>query len=214
MRREGRGAAALLIAALLSVGCFQRRAGNDTASQDSTGESKLAVKTEPAPKKAKPKAEPKAEPGEGEEEAEPVRTAKAKPRTAPPPTPEPPPRPAEPARRPPASDHPVPWEGELTSFRARLSAADHKASDGFPLKAVGMIIQQDRANYHRFAKRDAEDTSDDVFADQQARAKLANAEIAGQPDLLKEVLNGAPLVDVHVFSGARGYRLELAWARH
>lgn len=60
-------------------------------------------------------------------------------------------------------------EEPLDSYTARLSSEDHFNSDGSRLKSAADIIRQDRANYHKFKIRDAEDQGDSFFDDVDSR---------------------------------------------
>jgi hypothetical protein len=51
----------------------------------------------------------------------------------------------------------------VVSYHARLSEQDHFSTDGKRLESVAAILSQDRANYHRFHKRDTNDQSDPFF---------------------------------------------------
>ena len=44
--------------------------------------------------------------------------------------------------------------GPLGHYNARLSARDHYNSNGERLRTVAAILRQDRANFHRFNRRD------------------------------------------------------------
>ena len=60
----------------------------------------------------------------------------------------------------------------IGSYVARLSEADHFNSSGQRLTSAAAIIRQDRANFHRFGIKDAQDEGDDFFADEGNRAAL------------------------------------------
>ena len=49
------------------------------------------------------------------------------------------------------------------TYVARLSAKDHFNSSGGRLDSAAAIIRQDRANFHKFGRRDAEDELDYSF---------------------------------------------------
>jgi hypothetical protein len=138
--------------------------------------------------------------------------------SAPAPTPMPTPIPTPPppsASAPPAAASsaaapaPSPKPGALLGYRARLSEVDHKASDGLRLENAGIILQQDRANFHKLGKADAEDQPDRVFASLDERRKLAAARIDAPADVLTQVVQGTPLVFLNVFSAGKGYRVEI-----
>jgi hypothetical protein len=92
------------------------------------------------------------------------------------------------------------------SYTARLGPADHFNSIGARLTSAAAIIRQDRANYHQFAKRDAEDEGDRFFASLENRATLERMLEKGQstPGVLAEIVNGTPLVEVQICRGSRG----------
>jgi hypothetical protein len=84
-------------------------------------------------------------------------------------------------------------------FSARLSVEDHHNSAGKKLTSVAAIIQQDRANYHKFNKRDPEDESDGgMFLSAKARAKLGTdlAKVKISKSLRKKILEGTPIIYV------------------
>lgn len=87
------------------------------------------------------------------------------------------------------------------SYVAHLRARDHFASDGVRLTTVADILRQDRANYHKFGKQDADDESDDYFSTARARESferlVRNGEI--QPNVRRAILNGTPRVIVTVY---------------
>ena len=92
------------------------------------------------------------------------------------------------------------------SYMARLGPADHFNSNGVRLTSAAAIIRQDRANYHQFAKRDAEDEGDRFFSSLENRAILERMLENGQsmPGVLAEIVNGTPLVEVQICRGGRG----------
>ncbi|EIJ41432.1 hypothetical protein BegalDRAFT_0514 [Beggiatoa alba B18LD] len=97
----------------------------------------------------------------------------------------------------------------LCSYTARISAQDKMSSKGDSLVSGGKItpaiaaavIRQDRANYHEFKKRDAEDETDCVFDDKQKRALLEKRLSQGtaSSNSLKEIVLGTPLIKVDVY---------------
>jgi hypothetical protein len=92
------------------------------------------------------------------------------------------------------------------SYMARLGPADHFNSNGVRLTSAAAIIRQDRANYHQFARRDAEDEGDRFFSSLENRAILERMLEKGQsaPGVLAEIINGTPLVEVQICRGSRG----------
>jgi hypothetical protein len=59
---------------------------------------------------------------------------------------------------------------EVVNYHARLSEQDHLSADGKHLESVAAILSQDRANYHRFHKRDTNDQGDSFFITKAHRA--------------------------------------------
>ena len=45
----------------------------------------------------------------------------------------------------------------LGSYVARISDRDHQASDGYALDSAAQMVRQDRANWHKFHRRDSDD---------------------------------------------------------
>ncbi len=62
----------------------------------------------------------------------------------------------------------------LAVYDARLGPQDRVNSSGQPLRDVCAVVQQDRANYHRFGIRDPVDDGDPVFGDRDMRALIAS----------------------------------------
>lgn len=89
----------------------------------------------------------------------------------------------------------------LDSYCAQLSARDHFNSNGQRLTTAAAIIRQDRANYHKFGKRDPGDQSDTFFRNQGNRARL-EALIAGgdsEASALRRIVNGEPRICVEIY---------------
>ena len=61
----------------------------------------------------------------------------------------------------------------IADYDARLGPQDRVNSRGVPLGNLCAIVQQDRANYHRFGRRDSFDTFDPIFADKGMRGLIA-----------------------------------------
>ncbi len=89
----------------------------------------------------------------------------------------------------------------LESYHAKLSEKDHFNSKGKRLKTVAAIIRQDRANYHKFHKRDAQDEWDGYFYDKANRAALENkvARLHFSKSTKNKIINGTPTVIVYVY---------------
>ena len=63
-------------------------------------------------------------------------------------------------------------DGMMFSYNTLLSPVDAFSSKGVPLEGWCSILQQDRANFHRFKKRDADDESDPFFTTPERRAMM------------------------------------------
>ncbi|WP_020180790.1 hypothetical protein [Methylopila sp. M107] len=83
-------------------------------------------------------------------------------------------------------------------YCARLSEQDHFSSSGQRLTTVGAVIQQDRANFHRFGRADPEDESDAIFSNKRNRELLngrVDANALSQAER-REIVDGTPYVCV------------------
>ena len=67
----------------------------------------------------------------------------------------------------------------LATYFAALGSQDYFNSSGARLSTFAQVLQQDRANFHRFGLRDASDQGDPIFADRQARAAIPALFAAG-----------------------------------
>jgi hypothetical protein len=92
------------------------------------------------------------------------------------------------------------------SYVALLSEADHLNSNGQRLTSAAAIIRQDRANFHRFGIRDAEDQDDTFFADEGNRAALEQMLERGRadPGVISRIVNGTALIKVDIYRGVSG----------
>jgi hypothetical protein len=94
-------------------------------------------------------------------------------------------------------------------YEARLSAQDHTSSDGSKLADVASILRQDRANYHKFKKRDSDDQSDAFFSSAKNRELIDSYfknVYSDNPMSAKDkqaILNGTPLVRVSLVDGIK-----------
>ena len=68
----------------------------------------------------------------------------------------------------------APAQQLMGEYYALISPRDMSNSSGVPLSNACAIIQQDRANYHRFGNRDDADQGDPVFADRVLRGRIVN----------------------------------------
>jgi len=66
---------------------------------------------------------------------------------------------------------PASAENLITEYYATLSPRDTYSSSGVPLKSVCAIVQQDRANVHRFGNPDG-DPPDSFFTSSERRAMI------------------------------------------
>ena len=94
-------------------------------------------------------------------------------------------------------------------YDARLSAQDHTSSDGSKLLDVASILRQDRANYHKFKKRDTDDQTDTFFSSAKNRELIDSYSknvYLDNPMSAKDknaILNGTPLVRVSLVNGIK-----------
>jgi hypothetical protein len=95
---------------------------------------------------------------------------------------------------------------QIGSYVARLSEMDHFNSSGQRLTSAAAIIRQDRANVHRYGKRDLDDDNDTFFADEGNRAVLEQMLDRGRadPGVLSRIVSGTPRIRVDIYRGAEG----------
>lgn len=60
----------------------------------------------------------------------------------------------------------------VATYFAALGPQDYYNSSGARLTSFAQVLQQDRANFHRFGRRDAYDQGDPIFADLSARSMI------------------------------------------
>jgi hypothetical protein len=89
----------------------------------------------------------------------------------------------------------------MATYTALLSERDHFNSNGQRLTVAAAIIRQDRANYHRFGRRDPADQWDPIFASTDARARMEALLNKGSsaPGAIQAIVNGTPFVTVEVW---------------
>ena len=94
----------------------------------------------------------------------------------------------------------------VTSYQARISTQDLLSSSGMTLPSVAAIVRQDRANYHRFNLRDADDGGDPYFGDAANRAALEVLVQKGSapPNALALLRSGRVRIRVEVWRGSNG----------
>ncbi|WP_292578966.1 hypothetical protein, partial [Mesorhizobium sp.] len=91
----------------------------------------------------------------------------------------------------------------LGSYVARISDRDHRASDGYPLSSAAQMVRQDRANWHKFHRRDSDDQGDPWFRSDGSRADLQRMLERGgamSSATRRAIVNGEPLIEVDVYS--------------
>jgi hypothetical protein len=81
----------------------------------------------------------------------------------------------------------------IAEYFASISPQDMYNSSGERLRDWCAMIQQDRANYHRFGLRDDSDQGDPIFASRAARAAIAgNCQVApGSEYVAARLQNGS-----------------------
>lgn len=82
-------------------------------------------------------------------------------------------------------------EPNLASYYANIAREDFYNSRGAPIKDVGAVVQQDRANFHRFGVRQSGDESDPYFGDRAMRARIPELVRAGGVDRYLRQLLGS-----------------------
>ena len=89
----------------------------------------------------------------------------------------------------------------LDSYTARLGYRDHFSSHGERLSDPAAVIRQDRANFHRFHKRDSEDQYDNFFGSKSNRATMERMLNRGTitRSAWNAIVNGTPLVHVNIY---------------
>ena len=93
----------------------------------------------------------------------------------------------------------------LGSYVARISDRDHHASDGYELDSAAQMVRQDRANWHKFHRRDADDQGDDWFRSNDDRANLQRMLQRGgamSSSTKRAIVNGEPLIQVDVYENS------------
>lgn len=90
----------------------------------------------------------------------------------------------------------------IGSYTARIGYQDHYSSRGNHLRRVSDILQQDRANYHRFGRRDAEDEGDNFFYSRGNRSRMGYLLRRGwvEAGLGGEIVRGTPLIKVDIYN--------------
>ena len=79
-----------------------------------------------------------------------------------------------------------------------ISKKDRFNSSGTKLTSLRDILAQDRANYHKFQRRDAEDSGDNYFTSVARRANWQRAKLRISPILAQKIKSGGE-VEISVF---------------
>jgi hypothetical protein len=93
----------------------------------------------------------------------------------------------------------------LGSYVARISDRDHQASDGYALDNAAQMVRQDRANWHKFHRRDSDDEADGWFRTNDQRADLQRMLERGgamSSSTKRAIVNGEPLIQVEVYENS------------
>ena len=87
------------------------------------------------------------------------------------------------------------------SYIARIGPNDHFNSRGVRLKSAAAIIRQDRANFHKFGKADAEDEYDSFFGSKANRGRMERMLRNGSStrSAINSIVNHQPLIRVKVY---------------
>jgi hypothetical protein len=91
-------------------------------------------------------------------------------------------------------------------YAARLSDIDHCNSNGQRLSNAGLIIRQDRANFHRRWHMDPDDGGDDRFSDEVAREQLVS-QLTIDPPTARRIVATTPRVAIS--AGPGGYNVAI-----
>lgn len=89
----------------------------------------------------------------------------------------------------------------LGSYNTNISPQDLAASDGVRIGNVKGIIQQDRANLHRFRRGDRGDGYDDMFLSAESRALIPRWRLEVAPATAAAIQRGRAYINVRVFEG-------------
>ena len=94
----------------------------------------------------------------------------------------------------------------VESYSTRLSEQDHFSSSGERLRSAAAIIRQDRANFHKFGRRDPDDQHEAFFSSSSNREALERMLNRGKIDqsLSRMIIDGIPFVSVEIFRDSSG----------
>lgn len=98
----------------------------------------------------------------------------------------------------------------IAEYFTTIGPSDRFSSKGAPLRDFCAIVQQDRANFHRFGVRDQLDRGDPIFANRAARARISGRcrVMPGYEYIPDAVLRGASR---HIWVQVYGHETTLQW---
>lgn len=101
---------------------------------------------------------------------------------------------------------------DFKTYTSYISEQDLVNSRGQKINTAGGILQQDRANFHKFKRRDKADSSDGgFFSNASNRAKLAkhaNGLTGVPPEIAEAILKGNVTIRIHaLFEEGEDYML-------
>lgn len=106
--------------------------------------------------------------------------------------------------------------GLIESYIAQIGYQDLYNSSGQRLTRPWQVIRQDRANYHRFGRRDRLDQGDSFFADELNRSVMEDLVSKGSisPAAARDILSGDALILVEIHgTGYVGREVHITVAR-
>ena len=101
----------------------------------------------------------------------------------------------------------------LDEYSAYIGRHDLHASDGVRLTSAWQVIRQDRANYHRYGRRDRGDQGDAFFNSVQNREIMEQMVRDGvmSPSAARAIVAGDVWITVRIFGrGSRGQRIDVS----
>ena len=90
---------------------------------------------------------------------------------------------------------------DTETYYAKISQRDHYGARKQKLKDAGTILQQDRANYHKYHRRENKDTGDSFFNTRSNRNKIGRMLTRGSTsqNTVNAIRHGTPLVKVEIY---------------
>lgn len=89
----------------------------------------------------------------------------------------------------------------IGSYITEITQRDIYSSSGTRLTTVGAILQQDRANMHRFGNSDNADGYDDMFLSAESRALIPRWIHEVPSNVSAAIRRGQAYIDVQVYEG-------------